>query len=252
MGSKSVKFHAQGFSSGPSDAIGAYNAFSSDGNDKWIRAYVRWNLISGGWPAIAIKMLYDLKGYYYEPSFSGNGGLPVNMLYKHDAASNQVPIPSGQLQNNRWYEVEVHWKKSSPPKFEAWIDNVQIVNVTPGTADPSLYVLFGMINIQGTQSNFSLDHWIDGLAVGTSRIYPASTIEISNSATYGSGTRVYQQPVYLSDGSVQIKVNLTGLGSGPYYLWITNNSQARSTAYQLTGGAPTAAAPLPPTITSIQ
>lgn len=90
-------------------------------------------------------------------------------------------------------------------------------------------------NACGTGSSFSLDNWMDGFVLSSSRVYPSSIIEISNNATYGQGGVVSQEPVYLSDGSVQIKANLSGLGSGPYYLFVTNNRQETSVAYNLSG-----------------
>jgi hypothetical protein len=128
------------------------------------------------------------------------------------------------------------------------MDNVQIFNLSLSTIGQA-YFLFGMVNVCCTTVDIS--NWYDGLVDSTQRIYPASTIEISNSATYGSGTKVYQEPVYLSDGSVRIKANLSGLGGGPYYLWVTNNGQVRSAPYPLSGVA-APAAPQPPTLISVQ
>ena len=83
------------------------------------------------------------------------------------------------------------------------------------------------------------------MALSSSRVYPSSLVEISTSSTYGQGTVNFQEPVFLSDGSVKIKANLDGLGSGPYYLWVTNNGQSRSAVYNLSGG--TVATLAPPT-----
>ncbi|MGE5298112.1 MAG: fibronectin type III domain-containing protein, partial [Acidobacteriaceae bacterium] len=41
----------------------------------------------------------------------------------------------------------------------------------------------------------------------------------------------------VSDGSVGFTADLAGLGSGPYYLFVTNNRQQVSSAYALSGGA---------------
>jgi hypothetical protein len=92
-----------------------------------------------------------------------------------------------------------------------------------------------MINLAETGSDFDLTNWTDGFTISTSRIYCSSIIEIGNSSDYATADKVYQEPIYLSDGSVQIKANLTGLGSGPYYLWVTNNQQERSAPYPLSG-----------------
>jgi hypothetical protein len=79
---------------------------------------------------------------------------------------------------------------------------------------------------------------MDGLGLkANSRIRPASVIEISDNSTYGAGIVVYQPPELLSDTSVQVKANLTGLGDGPYYLWVTNNLNERSSTYNLSGSS---------------
>ncbi len=97
-------------------------------------------------------------------------------------------------------------------------------------------ILFGLINGCGTTSGFTLSNWFDGFAVSTSRIYPASTIQVGNSPTYGQGNEQYQQPIYLSDNQVQFVLNTSAVGPGPYYLWITNNSQVINDAYAMQAG----------------
>ena len=54
---------------------------------------------------------------------------------------------------------------------------------------------------------------------------------MGNSPTYAEGNEQYQQPVYLSDNQVQFVLNTSAVGPGPYYLWITNNSQATNDYY---------------------
>lgn len=77
------------------------------------------------------------------------------------------------------------------------------------------------------------DQWQDGFTVSKTRVGAASLVEIGNSADYASAVKVYQEPVYLSDSSSQIKVDLTGLGAGPFYLFITNNRGQRSSGFRL-------------------
>jgi hypothetical protein len=162
-----------------------------------------------------------------------NGGVPNQMLGKFDNSGLVYGnIPGGSIVNNKWYLIEAHFKTSSPESFQIWMDNTQIINASPPGDNTADYLLFGMINI-GNSAPFNLSQWVDGFAVSTSRVYPASKIEIANSSTYASATKVYQEPVFLSDGSVQTKVNLTGLGSGPYYLFVTNNRNETSSAYSL-------------------
>jgi hypothetical protein len=95
--------------------------------------------------------------------------------------------------------------------------------------------MMGIINACGTNAAFDLDHWWDGFAASKSRVGLASMIEIGNSPDYATATRVYQAPQYLSEITSQIKVDLSGLGSGPYYLWVTNNRGERSLPFSLSG-----------------
>jgi hypothetical protein len=83
-----------------------------------------------------------------------------------------------------------------------------------------------------------MDNYWDGFTISTSRAYPASVIEIGNSPDYATAKKVYQPPEFLSDNSIQVRADLSGLGSGPYYMWITNNRQQRTAAYALSSTPP--------------
>lgn len=238
MGSKSYKGHVTGASSNcpaGNRSAGAY--VSAGGSDIYVRMYSRWYSAgtSSKWPASHIKML-DVQGtgdqLYFQPAAGGN--LPTQMSMIYNSSTHNYTV-NNFLQQNRWYCMEAHFKASSPTNFTAWVDGVQLANVNNVSVGSIQYVLFGLINLCDTGSDFDLSHWIDNFAVSTTRIFPSSTIEVGNSSDYASSTKVYQEPVLLSDGSVQIKLNLTGLGAGPYYLWVTNNRQARSAAFSLSG-----------------
>jgi hypothetical protein len=238
LDNQSMKFHEQG-ASPPGTILGTYNAMDLSGgdwNDWWVRTYVRWYTHDDTWPRSHIKMIMNMSSshqgvqYYFEP---GNGAeRPYHMAYKYDTRSRYAKIPSGQLENHRWYCVELHWRTDKTPFiFDAWMDGIKIVDATPDKPGALNYFLFGPINLNGTEKGFSLDNWFDGLAVGKSRVYPAAVVEIGDSPQYGTAEKVYQEPVYISDNLVKAKVNLSGLGDGPYYLWITNNRQERSEAF---------------------
>ncbi|MHC4740017.1 MAG: hypothetical protein ACYS9Y_14005, partial [Planctomycetota bacterium] len=124
-------------------------------------------------------MFYTLNGgssVYFQPS--AGSVRPTHMCATYDGASHYYAIPSGQLENDRWYAMEVRVKGTSPYAIQAWADGTQIMADSPNSAGSYVYLLFGIVNCCGTTSNFSLDHWMDGLAVSTSRIYPAAIIEI--------------------------------------------------------------------------
>jgi hypothetical protein len=101
-----------------------------------------------------------------------------------------------------------------------------------------------MINMCCQGDDFNLTEWIDTLAISASRVFCSSIMEIGNNSNYATANKVYQGVNYLSNKSIQITVDLSGLGSEPYYLRISNNRQERSEAYLLGEGG--TAAPSPP------
>lgn len=259
MGAKSVKYRvtgvnnlaANGGACGGAANLAAYNYFNippSGGlSDMYWRAYVMYYSANNKWPNSAVKLFLDQTNSdstYVEfagPSGGGDNGYPNEIKQRlfSNNAWHYAGIPT--MLPYRWYLVEVRAKRSGTPHISVWVNNVLVQDEdrpTDGSAiDNYLYFNFGIVNACGTLgTNYDLSNWIDGLVVSSSRVYAASLVEISNNATYGSGTVKYQEPVYLSDGSVQIKADLTGLGSGPYYLWVTNNRKERSPAYNLTSG----------------
>jgi len=240
MGSKSIKFHSQGaWPEGPGGLgdMAAINPRGTDGDsgDIWIRFYCRWNLLGGAWPTNYMKIIDSQGGpvnQYYLDMAGASSGAPTSFNATYDSAGHDVTIPGGALIEDRWYTIELHWKSTSPRSYQLWVDGVQLVNATPSMNSTVEYLLFGIINLAGTASAFSLDTWFDGLAFGPSRIYPASTIEISGDGS----TWKYQEPVFLSDTSSQIKVNLSGVTGTSYRLRVTNNAQQTSAIYTLSGG----------------
>jgi len=239
MGNNSIKFQIEGASSNcPYGNLGSASYITVDEparEDYYVRLYARWNSRDNLWASSHIKMLYDLETYYFQPAAGSN--LPSEMNVNYDGTRHDYDIPSGTLQNNRWYCFEVRWKKTPPYRYTAWVDGVQIADDYPSRGAVSQYLLMGLINACGTESGFYLDHWWDNFAVSTSRINPSCIIEVGNSSNYDSPLKKWQAPVYLSDGSVQINLDLEGLGNGPYYLWITNNKQERSSAFKLGSGS---------------
>lgn len=119
--------------------------------------------------------------------------------------------------------------------MQVWVDNTRIVNSSTTTRVDNGYMSLGQVTVWDTVSGYSMHQYLDGAVWGTQRIYPLSTIEVGDNSDYASATKVYQQPTLLGDTNSTIKLDLTGLGDGPYYLWVTNNKQERSTVYNLSG-----------------
>lgn len=238
MGNKSYKGHVTGASANcpvGNRSAGAY--VSASGSDIFVRMYSRW--YSAGttsrWPASHIKML-DVQGtgdqLYFQPAAGNN--LPTSMSMTYNGANHNYSVKNF-MQQNRWYCMEARFKWSSPTNFTAWVDGVQLASIDNVSVGTMQYVLFGIINLCETGSDFDLSHWVDNFTVSTSRVYPTSIVEVGNGSDYTTATKVYQEPVMLSDGSIQVKLDLSGLGAGPYYVWVTNNTQSRSAGYSLSG-----------------
>jgi hypothetical protein len=225
-GSKSIDYHVSGATSGGGQ-LESRCWVDYSGSDYWVRGNVRWD-VTGGWAANYIKMLLGHPGFYFQPE--AGSGLPSTMMLDTIGPK----IPSGKLESGRWYCIEAHIKRTSPTTFLAYMDG-SLLGSTSGSGGTNDWVEFGIVNLSGTGSSFDLHHYWDNFVISTSRVYPSSTIEVSNNAVYGSGTIKWQEPIYLSDGMAQVKLNLTGLGSGPFYLWVTNNRQERSQGFVLKG-----------------
>jgi len=218
--------------------------------DVYFRVYSRWNATSftnsdykywwlqGG----PFGYFVDLEG---TPDFSAPPSIritdPANWANWINAN-----FPGGKLQNGHWYLIELHFRIQGSGNYvvQVWMDNQLVLDkaVASGVSpSPNGWGWETQTNAYDTLSSWVYNHWQDGFAVSHTRVGPASLIEISNCSTYGSGTKLYQAPEFLSDTSSQINVNLSSLGSGPYVLWVTNNQGQRSQPFSLGTGTPSCA-----------
>ncbi len=210
--------------------------------DIYTRFYTRWHSAgSWKWPTSYIKMHLPLGNYgdacYFQPDYSSGSTLPTHMFAKYSNSTQSLDVSSTFMEDNRWYCMEIRNKTSTTTNFTGWVDGVQVLNVNNHTGvGATQRVLFGLINMCCQGSGFDLTEWIDNLAVSSSRVYCSSIVEIGNNSDYASATKIYQAPTSLSDTSITVTVDLSGLGAGPYYLWVTNNRQERSAVYTLSGG----------------
>lgn len=237
LGSQSARFHIEGASSVNLEDYSIIDPVGGPANDLWIRMYVRWHL-EGAWPDSHIKMVMCANGfpdsYYFQPACSVDGLPPEQMTAVYDSQSHSADIPGGRLQNDRWYCVEVHWKSDVRPYvFDAWMDGQQIVKANPETQGPLDWLFFGLVNACCTTPGFSLDHWVDGFAVAKSRIYPSALVVLGNTPDYETARKRIQEPVWISDEEIRFKCDPSGLGGGPFYLWVVNNRQKRSEPFLL-------------------
>lgn len=228
-GSKSGYFQITGAHNNHENPRSSIWINSGGGTDVYIRVYARWT--GTGWPSNWYKFIWNQNYNGFQPN---QGSFPpTKWRVEYSSDGHYFDMPYGVLSRNRWYCIEMRYKLSSPQSITTWVDGVQLVAAS-GMSDLGIqYPELGIINLDGTDSSFIGRVNVDGYVYGTSRIYPKSIVEIGNSDNYGSAAKRYQYPQFLSDGSIKVECDLTGLGSGPFYLWVTNNKQERSQAYSL-------------------
>ena len=227
MGKQSVKFYlANATTCVPNVSASGDAPLSS--TSYWMRAYVMYNMPNNVWPDNHLKLFgaqtntmlaYLQPASYGSPSNQWVATLNGNPYY--------VSNPSGTFQNNRWYLVEINQTSNT---YTVYVDRQQILSQSFSMTGNPVAWEFGIINACTTNS--PITNWIDGMALSSSRIYAASTIEISGNGS----TWKYQEPVYLSDTSVQFELDLSGLSGTNYQVRVTNNQQQKSATYSLTGG----------------
>lgn len=244
MGSKSLDCQTQGaftYSGGSGYGTGyVWKEISAQGgSDFCARAYTAYDTTTSGngdWPDADLKYWW-LPGtgatIFVQPDINGRTTAPDQWWAYMDPLNSRANNPAGSFEQKRWYCTE--FCISSSGTVQVWVDGTRIVNSTTTTRVGSGYMSLGQVTVWNTVSGFSMHQYLDGAVWGTQRIYPLSTVEIGDSATYATATKVYQEPLVLGDTSIQVKANLTGLGAGPYYLFVTNNKQETSTAYNLSG-----------------
>ena len=245
LGNQSIKFRTSFLNPTCVQGVGQnYNYSTLDDaasrNSFWLRTYVRFNRLTN-WPTNFQKFIETFySGFYFQVDVRSAqpGGNPSTWENFHDGVSHSRPNPGGQIQNNRWYAVELHWSAASPMLYEAFVDGVQVYSATPAGTNGSgyhQYLLFGVINACGTLS-WDVEQWMDGMTVAQQRIYPSSMVEVGNSPNYSSATKKVQAVESIADNQVTFRLDTSGLGAGPYYVWVRNNAQQLSAAYFLTGG----------------
>ena len=232
-GPQSGKLHLA--ATGSSQDAGEAFYFTPTLTNYYLRAYLRLHRNSAtGWPLNQFKLIGQY-GSDVKILAPARNEWPTEWNMYYGGSNHWYNNPFGNIVADRWFCVE--WYMSSSA-WTVWIDGVQLGS--GGTGATGGWLEFGIFDTDGP-SGLSMDAYYDNMATGSARLYPLSTVEIGNSATYATATKRYQAPTLLSDGQVQVTCDLTGLGSGPYYLWVTNNRQQRSAAIPLSATSAPAA-----------
>lgn len=209
----------------------------------YMRVYYRYNAQMGGIFNMLgaggggyAKSIYFTGGSMTIAEYAGESTWPTQMLLAVSGNNHYFPLPK-QIQPDVWYCFEL---ASFGSTQQLWMDGI-LVGTTHDTPIQNYneYLTIGFENGCIHQASYTLPagaaFYSDRFAQGTSRIYPSSVVEIGTSAVYHGGTYIYQEPVFLSDNSIQVKVTLPP-GTGPFYLFVTNNKQEHVvTPFNLSG-----------------
>ena len=141
--------------------------------------------------------------------------------------STQMSLPE-KWTTGRWYCIEYYIATNG---LTVWVDGVQIGTLSGTINFGAPYPQIGIVN--ACPVNGTAQMYIDGVMSSTTRVNPASTIEISGD---GGSTWKYQEPISLSDTSLTIKASLPALTVSNYLLRVRNNQQQTSASYTLSGG----------------
>jgi len=181
--------------------------------------------------------------WYFQPAANGTNA-PTQWLMRggNSATGTQgdMPNPPDSMANGRWNCFEVRYNHSGHTTT-GWLDDQLMATDTATASDTVDYVLFGIPNYSGANATFDL--WFDNYTMSSSRIYCSSIVEIADGSTYATATKRRQALTSLADGTIVITADLTGLGAGPYYLFVRNNKQEQSAAFELGGGGGDSTAP---------
>lgn len=147
----------------------------------------------------------------------------------------------------QWYCIEVYVPADGSP-VRCFLNGEEVSNVgatapysgwstNPSLSPYDMQFPWNMSNGgENSSSSYNQKHYYDSMAVSSTRVYPACKVEIGNSSDYATATKKYQWPHTISDTSVVVEADLTGLGDGPYWLWVTNGQNERSSAFSLSEG----------------
>lgn len=190
-------------------------------------AYCKWNRF---WRS-------ESPNYLSDTEFNGSWPNALNN-YLVDSTEQALTVYSAfsRIPLQRWVCLETYWDNANRRLYN-YLDGISLGYVQATvTATPNAWMI-GPINACPLAAGVTSQVWFTGFASSSSRIYPSATIEIGNGSNYSTATKIRQAPTSLTDTSIQISADLSGLGGGPYYLWVTNNRQERSAAYALSGGS---------------
>jgi len=226
-----------------------------DADQYYYRYYVRYSGPAFQWTYISWKQLYVHNLFNLNPCMWDNP--PPNRgpgRYDIQAQERIFAHLPDTVALERWYCIEVWVKKNGTGvNLKFWLDGEECGIYDEHDQAPQQFpwskcyqgkkqkLTFGPLELGTTNcQNWKYEQlpikqsiWFDGFAISSTRIYPASLVEIGNNSDYAKAKKIKQGILHISDTQLQFRVNTTGLDRGPYYIWVTNNKQERSKAYSL-------------------
>lgn len=226
------------------------NDWDQSAQTRYVRFMAYWDASvgDGSWPDNYMKVWYNApyptQQYPFDLKGKPSGAAPDSINWiDQNVTGNDISTASlpEAVQNGKWNSVILGLPQGSPHLFECWWNGVKIVDVEWSQSPQS------DTNPWDTQLDTNSDACGAGLAIDTyfgmiehssSRLYDPTMVHIGNTSDFATASPKYQYLTQISDTENKIEVDLTGLGEGPYWMWVTNARNERSVAYSLSGDNP--------------
>lgn len=208
-------------------------AYNNPMQNVYVRYYVRYAK-GFQWPNNYLKQFYfhgQTSGFCFQPMVPTQG-------FGYASAQPNVSYYrfSKPMAEERWYCIEGRFNADG--SGEMWLDGKSIGTGGPGPNPGGWYYFeIGTPNASTFATNPDSKIWFDGFNMSeTRRINPEAMVYLANGPNFATATKVSQELLYLSDTDLRFKVDVTGLGTGPLYLFVVNNRNENSAAFLPTTG----------------
>jgi hypothetical protein len=191
--------------------------------------------------------------FYWQP---GNGGTPsrqnpqtfilFNTAVGRVETSAAFSPDGGRILDDRWYYVQIQYKKTAPTIFRVTVNGEVVMDATPrANGFASLYVLTGFVNActgyPGDRNFFDVEQWQDMLVHSqTNEIYAPTEVWLcpTNAFCGDTDTGIWQFLQHTSDTRFVIESfrrvgNGNTIPAGPAWLFVRNQKREISAGLQV-------------------